>query len=229
MISREQVDREVYFCQPLYAVRGDSLGVVADNRDRQRYSDSSYSRYDTECSTVDEGEMGVAPRRRSGRRRRRAFRRREESKNSWMKPEKFNGHGSFESFLYQFNNCASYNRWPETDKLAHLRWAMTGAAAQLLWGTEEMSFSELMEKLRCRFSGRGMEEKFQTELRCRRRGKGESLHELAQDIRRLMLLAYPSENSKLAEHLARDAFLNLSLIHIPSPRDRTRSRMPSSA
>ena len=79
-----------------------------------------------------------------------------------MKPEKFNGHGSFESFLYQFNNCASYNRWSETDKLAHLRWAMTGAAAQLLWGTEEMSFSELMEKLRCCFSGRGMEEKFQT-------------------------------------------------------------------
>ena len=92
-------------------------------------------------------------------------------KNSWMKPEKFNGHGSFESFLYQFNNCTSYNRWSETDKPAHLRWAMTGAAAQLLWGTEEMSFSELMEKLRCRFSGRGMEEKFQTELRCRLRGK----------------------------------------------------------
>jgi len=204
VISREQVDREVYFCQPLYAVRGDSLGVVADNRDRQRYSDSSCSRYDTESSTVDEVEMDAVPRKRSGRRRRRALRRAEERKNSWMKPEKFNGHGSFESFLYQFNNCSSYNRWSETDKLGHLRWAMTGAAAQLFWGTDEMSFSELMEKLRCRFSDRGMEEKFQTELRCRRRGKGESLRELAQDIRRLMLLAYPSENSKLAEHLARD-------------------------
>ena len=99
-ISGEQVDREVYFRQPSYAVRGDSCGVVTDNRYRQRYSDSSCSRYDTESSTVDEREMDAAPRRGSGRRRRRAFRRREERKNSWMKPEKFNGQGSFESFLY---------------------------------------------------------------------------------------------------------------------------------
>jgi len=52
-----------------------------------------------------------------------------------------------------------------------------------------------------------MEERFQTELRCRRRRKGESLRELAQDIRRLMSLAYPGEKSGLAEHIARDAFL----------------------
>jgi len=70
-----------------------------------------------------------------------------------------------------------------------------------------MSYSGMLEQLRCRFSGRGMEEQFQTELRCRRRCKDESLRELAQDIRRRVLLAYPSENSKLAEHLARDAFL----------------------
>lgn len=125
-----------------------------------------------------------------------------------MKPEKFNGHGSFESFLVQFNNCASYNKWTELDKLAHLRWALTGSATQLLWGSENLSYDELLEKLKSRFSGRGLEEKYQTELRCRRRNKGESLRELAQDIRRLMALAYPNEQSRLAEHLARDAFLN---------------------
>jgi len=53
-----------------------------------------------------------------------------------------------------------------------------------------------------------MEEQFQTELRCRRRRKHESLSELAQDVRRLMALAYPGEKSTLAEHLARDAFLS---------------------
>ena len=52
-----------------------------------------------------------------------------------------------------------------------------------------------------------MEEKFQTELRCRRRNRGESLRELAQDIRRLMTLAYPGEKSSLSEHIARDSFL----------------------
>jgi len=52
-----------------------------------------------------------------------------------------------------------------------------------------------------------MKEKFQTELRCRRRNKGESLGELAQDIRRLMEMAYPGEKSSLSEHIARDSFL----------------------
>ena len=137
-------------------------------------------------------------------------RRRESVSNGsdWMKPEKFNGHGSFESFLVQFNNCASYNKWTEPNKLAHLRWALTGSATQLLWGSENLSYDELLEKLKSRFSGRGLEEKYQTELRCRRRNKGESLRELAQDIRRLVALAYPNEQSRLAEHLARDAFLN---------------------
>ena len=52
-----------------------------------------------------------------------------------------------------------------------------------------------------------MEEKFQTELRCRRRNRGESLRELAQDIRNLMAMAYPGEKSGLSEHIARDSFL----------------------
>jgi len=52
-----------------------------------------------------------------------------------------------------------------------------------------------------------MEESFQTQLRCRRRGRGEGLRELAQDIRHLMTLAYPGEKSTMAEHSARDVFL----------------------
>jgi len=80
-------------------------------------------------------------------------RRRESVSNGsdWMKPEKFNGHGSFESFLVQFNNCASYNKWTEPNKLAHLRWALTGSATQLLWGSENLSYDELLEKLKSRF------------------------------------------------------------------------------
>jgi hypothetical protein len=49
-----------------------------------------------------------------------------------MKPEKFDGKSSFETFLAQFENCATYNEWNERDKVAHLRWSLTGIAAQLL-------------------------------------------------------------------------------------------------
>jgi len=125
----------------------------------------------------------------------------------WMKPDKFDGKGSYETFIYQFENCAKYNRWDSTDKVAHLRWSLSGIAAQLLWDTESLTYKELLEKLRNRFGGRGMEEKFQNELRCRRRTRGESLRELSQDIQRLMALAYPGEKSGLSEHIARDAFL----------------------
>jgi len=124
-----------------------------------------------------------------------------------LKPEKFGGRISFETFTYMFENCATCNKWDEKDKAAHLRWSLTGPAAQLLWDSAELDYEELVEKLRSRFGGKGMEERFQTELRCRRRGKGESLRELAQDIRRSMSLAYPGQKSSLANHVARDTFL----------------------
>jgi len=153
------------------------------------------------------------------------FRQRSRDKAKWIKPEKFNGHGSFETFLVQFENCASYNRWSQADKLAHLRWSLTGSAAQLLWGSEDLSYDELLNKLKKLFSGKGMEEKFQSELRCRRRNRGESLRELAQDIQRLMILAYPGEQSSLSEQLARDAFL--SALADPEFELKIREREPT--
>ena len=125
----------------------------------------------------------------------------------WMKPDKFNGHESFETFMCTFTNCAECNAWSEKDKRAYLRWSLSGEAAQLLWDANDLSYDQLVEKLRNRFGGKGMEERFQTELRCRRRRKGESIRELAQDIRKLLSLAYPGEKSRVVEHIARDAFL----------------------
>ena len=54
-------------------------------------------------------------------RRRTSHRRRFDHKGSWMKPEKYNVHGSFETFLVQFENCCRYNDWNRKDKAAHLR------------------------------------------------------------------------------------------------------------
>jgi len=110
------------------------------------------------------------------------------------------------------------------DKVAHLRWSLSETAAQLLWGTEDLTYAELTEKLRSRFGGKGMEEKYQTELRCRRRARGESLRELSQDVQRLMALAYPGEKSSLSEHIARDAFL--SALDDPDFELKVREREP---
>jgi len=77
----------------------------------------------------------------------------------------------------------------------------------MLWGTERMSFQQLVVRLRARFGSLDMEEKYQTEILCRRRRPDETLRELAQDIRRLMMLAYPGDRSAMAERLAKEHFL----------------------
>jgi len=124
-----------------------------------------------------------------------------------MKPGKFDGNSCFETFLSQFDNCAQYNRWSNTDKLHYLRWCLTCVAAGMLWGTEEMSYNELVARLRSRFGSLDMEEKYQAQLQCRRHKPTESLSELAQDVRRLMMLAYPLDRSTMSERLAKEHFI----------------------
>ena len=46
----------------------------------------------------------------------------------------------------------------------YLRWSLNGVAAQMLWGTEEMSYKQLVARLRSRIGSLDMEEKYQAEL-----------------------------------------------------------------
>jgi len=52
-----------------------------------------------------------------------------------------------------------------------------------------------------------MEKKYQAELQCRRRKPNKALRELAQDIRRLMILAYLGDRSDITERLAKQHFI----------------------
>jgi len=94
-----------------------------------------------------------------------------------MKPPQFDGNSSFETFLIQFDNCAEHNRWDELDKLHYLRSALTETATQMSLGTEGMSYSQLLARIRSRYGNQEMEAKHLTELQCRRRNKGESFRE----------------------------------------------------
>ena len=124
-----------------------------------------------------------------------------------LKPDKFDGTKCLETFLIQFQNCASFNNWSRSECLAHLKWSLSGGAADLLWDADDITYSELVERLRSRYGGKGFEERFQTELKCRKRKKNESLRELAHDIKRLMMLAYPGDRSRMGEHMSCDYFV----------------------
>ena len=159
---------------------------------KERYQDHVCRRRRRHSSNYDNPDVQTVCRRKSG---------------GYMKPEKFNGTTCFETFLVQFDNCAKFNGWHAKDKLQYLRWSLTGTAAQMLWGTEGMSFQQLVARLRSRFGSLDMEEKYQTEVQCRRRKTDETLRKLAQDIRRLMMLAYPGDRSQMSERLAKEYFI----------------------
>src|SRR6218665_2513515 len=68
-----------------------------------------------------------------------------------MKPGKFDGTGSLESVLAQFEVCARHNRWTGNDKVDFLRCALYKAATQLLWdfgAREDVSYEQLVQRLR---------------------------------------------------------------------------------
>lgn len=126
----------------------------------------------------------------------------------YMKPDKFAGNSSVETFLIQFGVCADYNGWDDTDRATQLKCCLSGMASQLLWDSGmlgELSDADLVDKLKARFVAAGLQERFAAELRSRRRRHGEPISELHADIKRLMALAYPdAAHSKLGQVIARD-------------------------
>lgn len=79
-------------------------------------------------------------------------------KSTPMKLGKFDGTGSLESFLAQFEVCTRHNWWNNLDKVNYLRCAVDKAATQLLWdfgSREEIPHEQLVERLRIRCGVKG--------------------------------------------------------------------------
>ena len=129
----------------------------------------------------------------------------------FIKPAKFDGSSSFETFMAQFNNCADYNNWKSADRLAQLKACLTGEAGQVLWDSSPEAtntLSKLIEMLKNRFGGSRLADKYRMELRLRRRRSGETLSALHCDVRRLMALAHPDLPHKARESIACDYFID---------------------
>ena len=116
-----------------------------------------------------------------------------------------------ESYLAQFEICARYNGWTNEDKTVHLKLALKGAAAQILWdkGVEtELTFDDLVRTLKLRFGSEGQSERYRMELISRKRGKNERIPTLHADILRLVTLAYPGQQGVINDIHAMNAFLS---------------------
>src|SRR5688572_9392967 len=127
-----------------------------------------------------------------------------------MKPGKFDGTGSLESFLVQFEVCATHNKWTAADRVDYLRCSLEKAATQLLWdfgAQPSASYEELVERLRQRYGTEGQAETFRAQLYYRRQRPKENLSDLLHEIRRLVVLAYPVPSNETTQIIAKDSFL----------------------
>ena len=78
----------------------------------------------------------------------------------------------------------------------------------MLWDAGQCTSAEdLIRLLKSRFGSLNEEERYRSELKARRRRRGESLQSVYQDVRRLMSLAFPGHSGTMWEIMARDAFV----------------------
>ena len=128
-----------------------------------------------------------------------------------FKLDKFDGKtgSQLKPFLAKFEILARRCQWNDGMKVDMLKCNLTGAAAQLLWDDPScQSYEQLVLKLNQRFGEENQAECFRAKLKVRKQGKDESLSSLIQDIRRMMILAYPDSSSELGKIMAKDCFLD---------------------
>lgn len=104
-----------------------------------------------------------------------------------MKPNKFDGTGSLESFLTQFDVCARHSRWSASEKVDFLRCSLSKASTPLLWDFDaryDVTYEQLVKRLRQRYGVEGQAETFRAPLYYKRQRPEESLSDLLHDIRR---------------------------------------------
>ena len=171
-----------------------------------RHKSERVSRRRSKDNSRDNNKRSSSDRRRSSRHDCRSSR--QKLKHDKIKPDKFDGSSCIEAFLAKFNSCALYNGWDAEDKSAHLRASLVGGAGNLMWQNSEATYDELVEKLRSRYGSREQQEKFRVQLRHRKRKENESLQELAEDIERLVTLAFPKVDANTRDTLGSEAFIN---------------------
>jgi len=110
---------------------------------------------------------------------------------------------SFEAFLAKYEEHLRYYRWNDDDRVFHPKNCLIGTAAIIFWAG-----TQLIALLKNQNGTENQLELFWLELYGRKGKLNESLHDLYQDIRRLISLTYPNDVSDTFEGLAINQFTN---------------------
>ncbi|UYV82874.1 K02A2.6-like, partial [Cordylochernes scorpioides] len=128
-----------------------------------------------------------------------------------VKVPTFDGQSSWTSFKTQFDVVAQANGWNVRDKASFLAAALRGPAVEVLQMIPEqlrLDFNALIDALESRYGEEHYQQLHVVKFKNRLQEKKESLQDLANDIRRLARLAFPTCPSETQDFMAQQQFID---------------------
>eukprot|EP00117_Sycon_ciliatum_P016565 scpid20143/ scgid15938/ len=125
-------------------------------------------------------------------------------------PEAYDGSGDWVEYIQYFDQCAQVNGWNDPQKAQYLAVRLRGGAQRFLAtipAARRAVWQHVSADLERRFAPPANERQFKAQFRTRRRKSGEDLAHLADDLRRLVVRAYPNMPGGLQDELVRDQFI----------------------
>lgn len=127
-------------------------------------------------------------------------------------PDTFCGSGesNWTEWKFHFDNVAAVNGWGAEDQLKWLKVRLTGRAQtafQHLSVENQATFALATAALKERFEPATRKHRYQAELQVRKKRKGESWADFAEDLKSIADKAYPDLEEKARERLALNSYL----------------------
>lgn len=119
-----------------------------------------------------------------------------------LKPPQFNGSGDVNLFLDRLTDVARLNAWGTEEHLLHLRLSLVDKAADYSTGD---TIQAVTDALKTRFGT--SQRQARDKLRTLKRQPRQSIHDLGQEVRRLVRLAHPALADQDRTDLAMDVFV----------------------
>ena len=126
-------------------------------------------------------------------------------------PETYDGTTSWLDYKAHFEACALVNEWSDSEMMTFLRTRLSGAARRTLSSipaTRPHGYSSIVDALTDRFEPYNREDLYFSKLKTRQLQPNEKVEDLADDIRRMCELAYPTLDFNALERIGRHHFLD---------------------
>ena len=126
-------------------------------------------------------------------------------------PEAYDGEGDWAQYLQYFNQCAAVNGWNDPAKARFLGVRVRGAAQQYystIAAGRQQVWAQVVADMDQRFAPGANARQYKAQFKARRRHPNEGLMALADDLRRMVVRAYPRMVAVDQEELLRDQFID---------------------